>query len=169
MKRYIIGIIILLLVIAGGVFIHSLRIDTHGIDLGVNQLDDVLAMHFFEGLVPLMSKQEVIAIIGNTTQIHGESEASEKYERWMWGRPHGIINYYFEPNDDGGIGTPEFLPNNLIVDDLFFKPLQFHLEPNKKHLIEIKGNDNRPFVTVRTCGKIVERINYYYSKDEPQY
>ncbi len=167
MKRYIIGIIILLLVIAGGAFIHFLRIDTHNIDLGTNQLEDVLDMHFFEGLVPLMSKQDVVAILGNTTQIHEESEAGEKYERWMWGRPHGIINYYFEPTEDGGIGTPEFLPNKLTVDELFFKPLQFYLEPNKKHLIEIKGKDKRPFVTVRTFGKTVKRINYYFSKNEP--
>ena len=116
-----------------------------------------------------MSKQNVVAILGNTKQIHEESEAGEKYERWMWGRPHGIINYYFEATEDGGIGSPEFLPNNLTVDELFFKPLPFHIEPNKKHLIEIKGKYKRPFVTVRTLGKTVKQINYYFSKDEPQY
>jgi hypothetical protein len=169
MKRYIIGIIILLLVTALGVLIYFLRIDTHYIDLGTNQIDDVVDMHFFEGVVPLMSKQDVIAILGNTTQIYEESEGGEKYERWTWGRAHGIINYYFEPTEDGGIGSPEFLPNNLKVDELFFKPLQFDLELNKKHLIEIKGKDKRPFVTVRTFGKTIKRINYYCSKDEPQY
>jgi hypothetical protein len=61
------------------------------------------------------------------------------------------------------------LPNNLTVDELFFKPLPFHIEPNKKHLIEIKGKYKRPFVTVRTLGKTVKQINYYFSKDEPQY
>ncbi len=169
MKRYMIVVIILLLVIAGGAFIHFLRIDTHDIDLGTNQLEDILDICFFEGLIPLMSKQDVVAIIGNTTQIYVENEDGEKYERWVWGRPRGIINYYFEPTKDGGIGSPEFLPNNLTVDELFFKPLQFHLEPNKKHLIEIKGKDKRLFVTVRTFGKTVKRINYYCSKDEPQY
>jgi len=137
------------------------------IHLGTNKLEDVLDMRFFEGLVPLMSKNDVVAIIGYTTQVYEETEDGQKYQRWMCGRPHGVINYYFEPTEDGGIGSPEFLPNNLSTGELFLKPLKFHLEPDEKHLIEIKGKNERPFVTVRTNGKTVKRINYYFSKDEP--
>jgi hypothetical protein len=61
----------------------------------------------------------------------------------------------------------EKLPNHLTIDELFLKPLEFHLKPNKKYLIEIEGGNEIPFVTVRTFGKLVSRINYFTTKDEP--
>lgn len=164
MKAYIIGAIVLLL-LAVGVFIYIFKIETYYIDLGDNQLKDVLDMHFFEGVKPIMTKQDVIRILGKTTRIHIEREDGDKHERWEWGRPQGIMNYYFEPTQDGGIGTPEFLPNNLSVNELFFEPLQFQLITNKKYIIELKRKNKLPCLTVRTLGEKVTRINYFFSKD----
>jgi hypothetical protein len=118
----------------------------------------------FRGIEPLMGKQEVTSILGATSNIQEGDQPTESDpgEKWVYGVDGGLLSYYFERDaPDGGIGTPEYCPNALILSDfLRGKASRYVPSEASQGLIALR-RDDKLLMTVRYAGGMVTRINWY--------
>lgn len=152
----------IVLIVGGALAIYLWRAGSpdYTLELHGQLLETAVDLSGFEGVTPDMTKQEVAGILGQTAQIRIQDDQGEEFECWQWGRTHGIIRYYFECTPDGGIGSPEYLPNHLTASQLFRHPLPFDLHEDEDYVIKVRGETTS--LTVTTHGSLVTQVNYYW-------
>ena len=161
MRKLLVGLGVALL-LGGGIaaYVWVAGPTKYTLDLRGRPLEAVVDLSYFEGVAPDMTKQEVTEILGKTAQVHLEKDGDEESERWEWGRPKGIINYYFERTPDGGQGSAEYLPNHLTAAELLRDSLPFEMRDDKTYLNKVKGET--ALLTVTLKGDAVVKVNYYW-------
>lgn len=131
------------------------------IDIGDNQLSEVINLDYFESLHPDMSRTEISQKMGQPTMIDvpDVDEDIDYIEiRWIYERPEGSLNYYVMQKDIPG-GSVEYIPEDMVLNKFLFNPPKSLFG---KSFVEIRSNKDKLMTIRMGWDKKVKKINWYY-------
>lgn len=149
------------------VLFRFVRGSTVVLNIEGQKLDSIIDLSCFHPLKPDMCRSEIKLRIGEPKRVHVtdmqyDENGNVEYQeiRWVFPRTDGVLAYYVEEYDTPG-GSVEYVPQNMIVDDLFKMSVPIGLG---KHFIEVR---NQGRCLIQVClkdEKAIEKINWYWQE-----